>query len=108
MLFPWSIPKLENPIVYKGQRQGINLSSLFRGYDEFFMWDCIRLAKFLNMSYVEVQNLPFDEYETLKRMYEIDELTRTEEGVKTLELNIRLLQTSPDVDKLRERYGGGD
>lgn len=72
------------------------------------MWECIKLAKFLNMSYVDVQNLPYDEYETLKRLYEIDELTRTKEGIDILEFNIRLCQTSPDVKKLREKYGGGD
>lgn len=62
------------------------------------------MAKFLNMSYQEVKTLPFDEFAILERIQQIDSLTKTEDGLNILKDNIRYMQTSPDIAKLRKKF----
>lgn len=69
------------------------------------MWQYQSLAKFLNMSYIDVQELPFDEFEELQRIQQIYNYTQTEEGHQILKDNIRYLCISPDVEKLRSKHG---
>lgn len=57
------------------------------------------------MSYLEVKALPFDEFIMLKRLAQIEGHTKSEQGMEILKDNIRYMCTSPDVDKLREKYG---
>ena len=68
------------------------------------MWQYVQMAKFLNMSYQEVKKIPFDEFELLQRIQQIDALTKTENGMNILKDNIRYTQTSPDVGKLRKKF----
>ena len=63
------------------------------------------MAKFLNMSYEDVKCLPFDEFEMLIRLKQISDYTSTEQGQEILKDNIRYLCTTPDVKKLRKKYG---
>ena len=69
------------------------------------MWQYVSMAKFLNMSYTDVQNISFDEFELLQRMQQIYNYTQTEQGQKILKDNIRYLAVTPDIDKLRSKYG---
>ncbi|MBC8581059.1 hypothetical protein [Zhenhengia yiwuensis] len=80
------------------------MSSLFND-DEAIAWECIKIAQFTNMSYLEVKALPFDEFIMLKRLAQIEGHTKSEQGMEILKDNIRYMCTSPDVDKLREKYG---
>lgn len=64
----------------------------------------MQMAKFLNMSYQEVKQIPFDEFDLLQRMQHIDSLTKTEDGLNILKDNIRYMQTSPDIAKLRKKF----
>ena len=69
------------------------------------MWEYVQMAQFLSMSYEEVKYIPFDEFEILKRLKQINDYSKTKEGLEILKDNIRYTCTSPDVDKLREKYG---
>lgn len=80
------------------------MSSLLND-DEAIAWECIKIAQFTNMSYLEVKALPFDEFIMLKRLAQIEGYTKSEQGMEILKDNIRYMCTSPDVDKLREKYG---
>lgn len=73
--------------------------------DQQLAWQYVRMAKFLNMSYEDVKSLPFDEFEMLIRLKQISDFSSTEQGQEILKDNIRYLCTTPDVDKLREKYG---
>lgn len=63
------------------------------------------MAHFLNMGYEAVKDMPFDEFEVLKRLKQIHDYSKTKEGIEILKDNIRYTCTSPDVDKLRKKYG---
>lgn len=71
-------------------------------------WDFVKIAQFTNMSYLEAKELPADELAMLKRILQIDNYCKTKEGLEILEDNIRYMCTSPDVDKLRDKYGKED
>lgn len=68
-------------------------------------WDFVKIARFTNMSYLETKELPADELVMLKRILQIDNHCKTTEGMEILKDNIRYMCTSPDVDKLRDKYG---
>lgn len=63
------------------------------------------MAKFLNMSYEDVKELPFDELSVLTRLKQISDYASTEQGQDILKDNIRYMETKPDVTKLRDKYG---
>lgn len=63
------------------------------------------MAKFLNMSYEAVKNIAFDEFEMLIRLKQISDYSQTEQGQEILKDNIRYMCTTPETDKLKERYG---
>lgn len=69
------------------------------------MWEYVTMAKFLNMSYQDVKGIPFDELTILARLKQISDYSNTEQGQEILKDNIRYLCTTPDVDKLRKKYG---
>lgn len=70
-----------------------------------YAWDFIKIAQFTNMSYLEAKELPADEFAMLKRITQIDGYCKTKEGIEILEDNIRYTCTSPDIRKLRDKYG---
>lgn len=70
-----------------------------------FAWDFVKIAQFTNMSYLEVKELPADEFAMLKRIAQIDKYCKTKEGLEILEDNIRYTCVEPDVNKLRDKYG---
>lgn len=72
------------------------------------MYQYVTLANFLNMSYLEVKELPFDEFNTLLRLKQLDDCKNSEQGQQILKDNIRYMETSPDVTKLRDKYGEGE
>lgn len=85
---------------------GVDLIDLIDNQDKRLAWEFVSLAKYLNMSYIEVKNLAADELMMLSQLMCIDKLCQTDEGIKVLETNIRLKQTEPEVEKLRKKYGG--
>lgn len=89
----------------KHKSDGLDISPLFTTDDERLMWEYVQMAQFLNMSYEEIKYIPFDEFEILKRLKQINDYSKTKEGLEILKDNIRYTCTSPDVDKLREKYG---
>lgn len=72
--------------------------------DEALAWECVKLAQFTNMSYLETKELPADEFILLKKLAQIDSYTKNQEGMEILKLNARLRQTNPDVNKLRSKF----
>lgn len=89
----------------KHKSNGLDLSPLFATDDEQLMWEYVQMAHFLNMGYEAVKDMPFDEFEVLKRLKQIHDYSKTKEGIEILKDNIRYTCTSPDVDKLRKKYG---
>lgn len=71
------------------------------------IWEKRKIAKFLNSSYEYVENMPYDEFLMCRYLSEIEGLCKTKEGLEVLKNNIRYIQTEPEVDKLRKRYGEG-
>lgn len=71
------------------------------------IWDRRKVAKFLNASYEYVENMAHDEFIMCLYLCEIESLCKTEEGLEVLKNNIRYMQTEPEIDKLRKRYGEG-
>lgn len=69
------------------------------------IWEKRKIAKFLNSSYEYVENMPYDEFLMCLYLTEIEGLLNSDDGIEVLKNNIRYMQTEPDVEKLRERYG---
>lgn len=69
------------------------------------IWNKRKVAKFLNASYEYVENMPCDEFIMAMYLSEIESLCKSEEGIEVLKNNIRYIQTEPEVDKLRKKYG---
>ena len=89
----------------KHKSDGLDLSPLLATDDEQLMWEYVQMAQFLNMGYEAVKDMPFDEFEVLKKLKQIHDYSKTKEGIEILKDNIRYTCTSPDVDKLRKKYG---
>lgn len=63
-----------------------------------------RVAEYLGISMLEVEELNFIEYLFFKREAVIYNCSQTEEGREYLENAKRLEETSPDREKLREKF----
>lgn len=64
-----------------------------------------RVAEYLGISMIEVEELGFVDYLFYKRESIIYNFSQTEEGRDYLRNAKRLEETSPDREKLREKYG---
>ena len=89
----------------KYKQNGLDISPLLLDTDQQLMWQYVSMAKFLNMSYEDVKELPFDELSVLTRLKQISDYASTEQGQDILKDNIRYMETKPDVTKLRDKYG---
>lgn len=61
-----------------------------------------RISKYTGLNFLQIDNLPYNEYLLYNRDSWIDSFNKTEEGREFLKTLWRLKQTKPDIEAIRE------
>lgn len=64
------------------------------------------VCNYLNCSFVEANQLPCDLFMLSYRNAIIEKMMQSEEGMEKLKKYNRLNQTTPNMERLKERFGG--
>lgn len=68
------------------------------------MWEHL-VSEYTGLNILEVEELDYLDYLTFRRDAFIERMSQTEKGVEYLNNAWRLEQTTPDRERLREKFG---